>query len=139
MRRLLLALAPAVVLACSGAGGTSTPPAARPAPSTEPAAAESDSASFAAPPAADEPPRNDPAQTDVSPELTARIKEKFGERCRYERACGELLGVDCDSAVDGPYHYVRRDSLELVSRCGGACMGGACTDCPPKAWTCPTY
>lgn len=138
MRRLLLALAPAVVLACSGAGGTSTPPAARPAPSTEPAAAESDSAGFAAPPAADEP-RNDPAQTDVSPELTARIKEKFGERCRYERACGELLGVDCDSAVDGPYHYVRRDSLELVSRCGGACMGGACTDCPPKAWTCPTY
>lgn len=138
MRRLLLVVAPALVLACSGATGTSNPPAGKPVPSTEPAPAESDSAGFAAPAGVDPSPRGDPAQTEVAPELAARIQEKFGERCRYERACGDLIGVDCESAVDGPYHYVRRDSLEVVSRCGGACRLG-CTDCPPKAWTCPTY
>jgi hypothetical protein len=138
MRRLLLVLAPALVFACSGATGTSTPPAAKPTPSTEPTPAESEGAGFASPRGAEEQPRSEQAQTEVSPELAARIKEKFGERCRYERACGDLIGVDCESAVDGPYHYVRRDSLEIVSRCGGVCRRG-CTDCPPEAWTCPTY
>ncbi|WAS92016.1 hypothetical protein [Nannocystis punicea] len=138
MRRLLLVLAPAVLFACCGASGTSTPPAAKPAPATEPTPAESEGAGFAAPQGAEEQPRSEQAQTKASPELAARIKEKFGERCRYERACGELIGVDCESAVDGPYHYVRRDSLEIVSQCGGVCRRG-CTDCPPKAWTCPTY
>jgi len=134
MGRLLLAAA--VVLACSGNNGTSTPPANTPA--TTPPTADSEGANFAAPPPADEQPRGSPP-TEVPPELAERIKEKFGENCRFERACGDLIGIDCDSAVDGPYHYVRRDSLEVVSRCGGACMGGGCTDCPPKEWTCPTY
>ncbi|PCC72838.1 hypothetical protein SAMN02745121_01955 [Nannocystis exedens] len=138
MRRLLLVVAPALVLACSGATGTSNPPAGKPVPSTEPAPAESDSAGFATPQGAEEQPRGEPVQAEASPELAARIKNKFGERCRFERACGDLVGVDCESAVDGPYHYVRRDSLEIVSQCGGACRRG-CTDCPPKAWTCPTY
>lgn len=134
MRRLLLAAA--VVLACSGNTGPSTPPANTPA--TTPPAADSEGANFAAPPPADEQPRGSPPTEEVPPELAERIKQKFGENCRFERACGDLIGIDCDSAVDGPYHYVRRDSLEVVSRCGGACMRG-CTDCPPKAWTCPTY
>lgn len=77
------------------------------------------------------PPIDDPA-------LTARVQERFGERCRPERTCGELLGVDCGAAVDGPYYYVQRADLKKISTCGGACMRG-CTDCPPKAWTCPTY
>ncbi|MDC0674694.1 hypothetical protein [Nannocystis radixulma] len=137
MRRLLVAAA-AVLLACSGSNssGPGNPPTTTPASS--PAPAESEGAGFAAPPPADEQPRG-ASSTEVPPELAERIKAKFGDNCRYERACGDLVGVDCNAAVDGPYHYVRRDSLEVVSRCGGACMGGGCTDCPPKAWTCPTY
>ena len=96
-------------------------------------------AGFASPKQAD-PPAAEPAPGGPpDPELAARIKERFGERCRYERACGELVGVDCDAAADGPYYYVTRADLKTVSTCGGACMGGRCTDCPPKAWTCPTY
>ena len=67
-----------------------------------------------------------------------RIQRTFGDNCRYERACGELIGVDCDAAVDGPYYYVHHKTLAVVSTCGGACMQG-CTNCPPSVWTCATY
>lgn len=53
--------------------------------------------------------------------------------------CGDLWGIDCEAAVDGPYDYVKADTLEIVSRCGGYCMGGRCTNCPPREWKCPTY
>jgi hypothetical protein len=59
--------------------------------------------------------------------------------CRFERECGALLGVDCESAVDGPYLYVQKSDLKVVATCGGACMSGSCTNCPPKEWTCSTY
>lgn len=71
--------------------------------------------------------------------MTARIKSKFGAQCRFERACGNLWGIDCQAAVDGPYYYVKAGSLEEVAGCGGMCMGGRCTNCPPKEWTCATY
>ena len=71
------------------------------------------------------------------------IKKRFGQRCHLERTCGPLFGIDCDAAVDGPYYYVRVKPLafEEITTCGGACMGGRCTNCPPKneGWTCPTY
>lgn len=71
------------------------------------------------------------------------IKKRFGQNCRLERTCGPLWGIDCQAAVDGPYEYVRvrKDRLEQITTCGGACMGGRCTNCPPKkeGWTCPTY
>ena len=79
------------------------------------------------------------AQPPPDPALAARVQDKFGERCKLERSCGELLGVDCGAAVDGPYYYVQKSDLKTVATCGGACMGGRCTDCPPKAWTCATY
>ena len=69
---------------------------------------------------------------------STRVARRF-PGCRLERRCQALLGVDCDSAVDGVYLYVREADLEVVATCGGACMSGACTDCPPHAWTCPTY
>ena len=59
--------------------------------------------------------------------------------CHIERTCGELVGVDCDSAIDGPYYYVNSKSNAIVGYCGGYCMGGDCTNCPPKEWTCKTY
>ena len=71
------------------------------------------------------------------------IKKRFGEQCRLERTCGPLWGIDCQAAVDGPYFYarVKPTQLESITTCGGACMGGRCTNCPPKneGWTCPTY
>jgi hypothetical protein len=71
------------------------------------------------------------------------IERRFGERCKLERTCGPLYGIDCQSAVDGPYYYVRvrSDGFHEITVCGGACMGGRCTNCPPKneGWTCETY
>jgi hypothetical protein len=70
--------------------------------------------------------------------LSHRVSSRF-PGCRLERECGALLGVDCHSAVDGPYWYVRKADLTVVAACGGFCMEGQCTNCPPKEWTCQTY
>ena len=76
-------------------------------------------------------------------ERDAAIQRVFGHRCKLERTCGPLWGVDCAAAVDGPYYYARprADRMERITVCGGACMGGRCTNCPPRdaGWTCPTY
>jgi hypothetical protein len=76
-------------------------------------------------------------------ERDAAIKRTFGDICRLERTCGPLWGIDCHAAVDGPYYYARPrgNRIERITTCGGYCMGGRCTDCPPRAagWTCPTY
>ncbi len=139
MRSLTLAL----LLACACSGPpASTPSATPPTPATTPAAPApandgDDNPGFADPKTpADEPPA--PAKTPDDPALAAKITKQFGEHCKLERSCGDLLGVDCQSAVDGPYYYVNRRDLKTVATCGGACRRG-CTDCPPKAWTCPTY
>lgn len=68
-----------------------------------------------------------------------RIRDKFGRVCRLERTCGALWGIDCEAATDGPYYYVKAETLETVSECGGFCRGGRCTSCPPKTWACATY
>lgn len=138
---LLLALAacsappPSAAPARPGDAPTAGPAAPGPA---RPAGDSKDDGGFADPGLGAESPREAQPQPPADPALAARVKERFGERCRPERSCGELLGVDCDAAVDGPYYYVQKTDLKLVSTCGGACMRG-CTDCPPKAWTCPTY
>jgi len=77
-----------------------------------------------------------PASAPPPADLAARITATFGARCKLQKTCGALLGIDCNSAADGPYFYVRADSLEKVSVCGGACMRGRCTNCPPAEWTC---
>jgi hypothetical protein len=154
MRSLTLAL---LLLGCACDGPASPPPAAPPAPAAQPTpdpapAATPSATSPATPPAdgddnpgfadpktaaGDAPPPAAP-KTDDDPALAAKITRQFGERCKLERSCGDLLGIDCQSAVDGPYYYVQRRDLKTVATCGGACRRG-CTDCPPKAWTCPTY
>lgn len=58
--------------------------------------------------------------------------------CKKEY-CGNLVGVDCGAAIDGPYYYVKRDTGKIVSYCGGYCMDGKCTNCPPREWTCSRY
>lgn len=135
MTRALLSLLLALA-ACDGA--TSTPPSTPAQPAPVPAPAVDDGSNFASPQQADEPADPQKAAGPPDPALDARVKAKFGDGCRYERACGELVGVDCNAAADGPYYYVDRKELATVSTCGGACRRG-CTDCPPKAWTCPTY
>jgi hypothetical protein len=64
---------------------------------------------------------------------------KYGVDCKIESVCNNLVGVDCNSAADGPYYYIKRDTGELVARCGGYCDGRDCTNCPPKEWTCKRY
>lgn len=70
--------------------------------------------------------------------ITVLDAKKYGLNCRVERICGDLVGIDCDSAVDGPYYYVDKKTGNIISKCGGYCMVG-CTNCPPKEWTCDTY
>ena len=111
---------------------TSAPPVASEAGAATPSATATATAT-----ATPTPTPTSSAAIDAS--MTARIKSKFGPQCRFERACGNLWGIDCDAAVDGPYYYAKAGTLEQVSVCGGACMGGRCTNCPPKEWTCATY
>lgn len=146
MSRSGLALLLALV-ACSAPPPSAAPArteAAAPKPADEPAAPAArdddgkDDGGFADPKLGEEPPPQPRPEPIDDPALTTRVQERFGERCRPERTCGELLGIDCGAAVDGPYYYVQKTDLKQISTCGGACMRG-CTDCPPKAWTCPTY
>ncbi|MEZ4451408.1 MAG: hypothetical protein R3B09_18150 [Nannocystaceae bacterium] len=149
-RGLHLAALVALVAAPSGcgqghAGASSTPPPESTAqgervampPNADPAVDPAEGKSFATPPPTDDPIQNPPPPDD--PALAARVREKFGEGCRLERICGDMAGVDCNSAADGPYYYVRKADLSTITTCGGACMGGGCTECPPKGWTCGTY
>jgi len=136
MRSLLPALL--LLLACDGPPPPAPPAAPPAAPAPPPAApTEDEHPGFADPKTVETPPAPTP-QVPTDTTLAARITEKFGERCKHERSCGDLLGIDCQSATDGPYYYAQRSDLKTVATCGGACRGG-CTDCPPKAWTCPTY
>lgn len=68
--------------------------------------------------------------------LKLNIKDRFGDGCELSETCGELIGVDCDSAADGPYYYVQKMSGRIISTCGGFCWSGNCRGCPPRAWKC---
>ena len=124
-----------VLVVAYGCRASSTPSLVIAPLATSPASAEP---TTSAPPAATSAPA--PA-TSAAPTaaLAAKITSTFGDSCHFERACGKLLGIDCDAAADGPYYYVKADTLEKVASCGGYCMGGRCTNCPPKEWTCATY
>ncbi len=144
--------APTTPASTPGASTTASTPASTPAASTPGTPTASTTASTASKPTPDEP--DEPAsfadpktaaeeqppatpRPPVEPALAARISKRFGERCTLARSCGDLLGIDCQSAVDGPYYYAQRTDLKTVATCGGACRGRPCPDCPPKAWTCP--
>jgi hypothetical protein len=64
------------------------------------------------------------------------------EKCEVDKTCGNLVGVNCQSEVDGPYYYVEQDTNRVIETCGGACKGGPkpdqglCVECPPREWTC---
>ncbi|MCP3139995.1 hypothetical protein [Pyxidicoccus xibeiensis] len=72
---------------------------------------------------------------------TLDLRELPGD-CEVQATCGGLVGVDCDSAADGPYYYVEASSGRILEYCGGACMGGSspdsplCRNCPAIGWTC---
>lgn len=79
----------------------------------------------------------------MADDLPSRIKETMGEECILQSECGGLVYVDCGSMADGPAYYLKKDTLEKIMVCGGACMAPAqslsgiqCTQCPPKEWTC---
>ncbi len=62
--------------------------------------------------------------------------------CDMPRKCGDIVMVDCMSAVDGPQNYYNNVTGEVVMYCGGACLGGdlsdpmRCQACPPPEWGC---
>lgn len=121
------ALAALLASACHGgatAGASAPPP--DPAPRVT---ADADSASEPVPVVA-----RAQYSNRAEPALAERIERHFGGICRFKASCGELVAVDCGSVTDGPLYFARRDSLEIVSRCGGYCMNGPCTDCPPEEW-----
>jgi len=65
------------------------------------------------------------------------------KRCSKPLYCGQIGKVDCNSAADGPLYYFWKESGEIISTCGGACMvfpsdpAHSCrTQCPPPQWSC---
>lgn len=57
--------------------------------------------------------------------------------CSIQKTCGELVGIDCMSEVDGPYYYVEKSTGRIISSCGGICdTPNGCSNCPPKEWSC---
>lgn len=65
--------------------------------------------------------------------------KKYGQNCRVEKVCGFLVGIDCQSSLDGPYYYINRKTEEIIGTCGGACRSDKCANCPPKEWGCAVY
>ena len=61
--------------------------------------------------------------------------KSLGLSCEVERTCNGIIGVDCNSDVDGPYYYIDEKTGQIISKCGGYCEVG-CTNCPPKEWSC---
>ena len=63
--------------------------------------------------------------------------------CKLDGVCGDLIGIDCGAATDGPFLYVNKITNKEISACGGAMMipdisGTRIRDeCPPKEWKCP--
>jgi len=77
-------------------------------------------------------------------EFERRAEKLSGGDCDEEIDCENLVFVDCGGDVDGPTYYFNRDTGDLISTCGGACLlpqgdqVEVCrTLCPPPAWTCP--
>ena len=56
--------------------------------------------------------------------------------CEVKGWCGDLVAIDCQSEVDGPYYYVDISNDEIVGECGGFCdrAEGCPTQCPPSQW-----
>ena len=89
-----------------------------------------------------------PPEEDVLPVPAQAEAQKINEviiggQCSAPQYCGKYGKVDCNSAADGPLYYFLKDSGDIVSTCGGACMGPdprqrkLCrTMCPPPDWSC---
>lgn len=68
----------------------------------------------------------------------------YGRSCKvHDLTCDGVVGIDCDSAADGPYYYVDEKTGEILSSCGGACRTSdeeqieICeTKCPAEEWNC---
>jgi len=60
--------------------------------------------------------------------------------CKYIETCGELVKMDCNSALDGPIYYFDNTQGNILMICGGACMRPnpdeplSCNECPLQSW-----
>lgn len=69
--------------------------------------------------------------------------KKYGQSCEVARICDSVIGINCNSEIDGPYYYVNKNSGEILSKCGGYCLTAdqeqikICqTKCPAEEWNC---
>ncbi len=80
------------------------------------------------------------ADDDVLFKLHSNILAKKSPSCKYIEVCGELVKMDCNSALDGPIYYFNNIDGEILMICGGACMIPnpdeplSCKECPLQAW-----
>ncbi len=72
--------------------------------------------------------------------FTSIDAKKYGQNCRIEKVCFNLIGVDCGSSTDGPYYYIDRRNEEIISSCGGERrISNIQQKCPPEEWMCKVY
>jgi hypothetical protein len=74
------------------------------------------------------------APMTIDAPFVMKVKEKW-PNCDVDRVCGNLVYLDCGSAMDGPAYYINGKTFEVLSTCGGVCMNpDEPCDCPPAAW-----
>ena len=78
------------------------------------------------------------ARTSKINPITKEINPKaYGSLCgEAAGTCNDLVAINCQGEVAGPFYYVNRRSGEIVARCGGDSMRPEGYTCPPKEWTC---
>jgi len=80
------------------------------------------------------------ADESASFKLHPNILAKKNSSCKNIEVCGELVKMDCNSALDGPLYYFNNTRGKLLMVCGGACMRPnpdeplSCKECPMRVW-----
>jgi len=80
------------------------------------------------------------AEKSALHELHPNILSKKNPSCKHIEICGELVKMDCNSALDGPIYYFNNTHGKILMICGGTCMTPnssdplACKECPLQVW-----
>ncbi|WP_033082204.1 hypothetical protein [Colwellia psychrerythraea] len=80
------------------------------------------------------------AEKNALDELHPNILSKKNSSCKYIEICGELVKMDCNSALDGLIYYFNNTYGKILMICGGTCMRPtpdeplSCRECPLQVW-----
>lgn len=75
------------------------------------------------------------ASADDIESLNPAIQRHFGDHCRVQRVCKDMVGVDCMVQADGTYLYLNWETGRILSMCG-IFQGNRYRSCRPRAWDC---